>query len=251
MERELKKLQLDRSDDEEESASDGRDSSSDDEKDIRKSRGKLKSGKSSKPTSPVVNPQLWPHSELNTSFITKSVSFETLTLDEFVAGYSSILQSLDPSTKEFKARLAHLNSLMYLCGRYEWRAVLDFHGAVLLDIERGRGNWGDSFSYLESRTLHGNLKSSDARNFSEGVPSPAQGRFQSGVFYCKDYILGKCRYKKDHFGVIGRGSEQKWLRHICASCWVRSQALKQHTDLSPACPFFASKSASVDSLVPA
>jgi len=36
--------------------------------------------------------------------------------------------------------------------------VLSFHGAVLLEIERGLLRWGDSFLNLKSRTLYGHLK---------------------------------------------------------------------------------------------
>ena len=65
------------------------------------SRGKLRSGRSATPTSRVVRPQLWPHSELNTSFVSKSVSYDTLRLDEFVAGYATILQTLDSFSRQF------------------------------------------------------------------------------------------------------------------------------------------------------
>ena len=49
---------------------------------------------------------------------------------------------------------------MYFAQQYEWHAVLSFHGAVLLEIERGTLVWGDSFIHLESRTLYSHLKSS-------------------------------------------------------------------------------------------
>ena len=47
---------------------------------------------------------------------------------------------------------------MYFSQLYEWQAVLSFHGAVLLEIERGLLQWGDSFLPLESRTSYGHLK---------------------------------------------------------------------------------------------
>ena len=198
-------------------------------------KGNLKSGRSATPSCRVVCPQLWPHSELNTAFVSKAISYETLQLDEFVAGYATILQTLQPASKEFQYRLEHLISLMYLCGQYEWKAVLDFHGAVLLDIERGRIRWGDSFSYLEARTLHGKLKAL-SRGPSQGVYGAAP-KGQGSIFYCREFNLGKCASKRDHSGRIGKGSDEKWLRHICSACWLKSSSLQGHPENSSACPF--------------
>ncbi|EDO31225.1 predicted protein [Nematostella vectensis] len=78
---------------------------------------------------------------------------------EFVAGYAQILQLREISSFERAERHKHLVTLMYHAQLYEWETVLAFHGAVLLEIERGLLKWGDSFSHLESRTLHGQLLS--------------------------------------------------------------------------------------------
>ena len=50
-------------------------------------------------------------------------------------------------------RTEHLGALMYLASICEWLAVRSFHEAVLLEIERGQLNWGDSFLHLENLTL--------------------------------------------------------------------------------------------------
>ena len=243
VDRELAKLQLWEKDDESDSApsSDERSQITSDEDHERTSRTKsrmmtkttkkgMKSGRAAKPSSVVLFPQLWPHSELNTSFVDATITYDNLSIDEFVAGYSTILRSCKPESREFKARLEHLISLMYLAGRYEWKAVLSFHGAVLLDIERGRACWGDNFSYLEARTLHGYLKdirsNPDTSNVSKGG---------ANVFFCREYQKGKCRSSRDHSGVI-RG-ETKFLRHICAACWLKTRSQHSHPETSQDCPF--------------
>ena len=55
-------------------------------------KGKLISGRSLTPTSKVINPQMWPHSELNLSFVASSKTYDDLQVDEFVAGYATILR---------------------------------------------------------------------------------------------------------------------------------------------------------------
>ena len=51
----------------------------------RSTRGKLclKSGKTTKLTSRVVVPQLWPHSQLSLAYVPKDKGYDELTLTEF------------------------------------------------------------------------------------------------------------------------------------------------------------------------
>ena len=111
--------------DESTSSEDSDDDSSSTERSSRKERGKrhLKSGKTAKIATRVVRRQLWPHSELSMSYVYKNVSYDELTLEEFVAGYSAILLLPQVSTHERKHRTEHLGALMYLASIYEWTAV--------------------------------------------------------------------------------------------------------------------------------
>ena len=74
------------------------DSSSDEDNDgkdhLPVSRGRrhtLKSGRDRKLTSRVLSPQLWPHSHLSLSYISKDKKYDDLSLTEFAAGYAAIL----------------------------------------------------------------------------------------------------------------------------------------------------------------
>ncbi|KAL9965660.1 hypothetical protein ACROYT_G029497 [Oculina patagonica] len=155
----------------------------------RRSTGKsLRSGKTVKPTSKVVRPQLWPHSELNLAACSKDVTYDKLTIEEFVAGYATILHSRKLSTAEKIAREEHLIHLMYLAMTYEWHAVLAYHGAVLLEIERGHAAWGDSFHHLDARILQGHFKSPGA-SVRQSAPQSAP-KDSRPVLFCRDYQRG-------------------------------------------------------------
>ena len=135
--------------------------------------------------------------------------------------------SPDLSEVERSSRLKHLVSLMYFPQLYEWQAVLSFHGAVLLEIERGLLQQGDSFLLLESRTLYGHLKAtkpSASASSSANVP----------ILFCRDYQRQTCTFEQDHYGLL-RG-ERKWLRHICANCWVKGRTQALHPEGSKECP---------------
>ena len=97
--------------------------SSSTERSSRKKRGKRnsKSGKTAKIATRVVRRQLWPHSELSMGYVSKNVSYDELTLEEFVAAYSAILLLPQVSSHERRHRTEHLGALMYLASIYEWR----------------------------------------------------------------------------------------------------------------------------------
>ena len=80
--------QLDVEDDSSSDGTDGQDEDFNDSKRAsRRSTGKsLRSGKTVKPTSKVVRPQLWPHSKLNFAACSNDVTYDQLSIEEFVAG---------------------------------------------------------------------------------------------------------------------------------------------------------------------
>lgn len=214
--------------DESTSSEESDDDSSSTERSSRKKRGKrnLKSGKTAKIATRVVR-QLWPHSELSMGYVSKNVSYDELTLEEFVAGYSAILLLPQVSSHERKHRTEHLGALMYLASIYEWPAVRSFHAAVLSEIERGRLNWEDSFLHLENRTLAGlHKKTKDQKR-----PAPSSS---NAVLFCRDYQKGSCSHSKDHYAMLK--GEKKWLCHICAACWVKDKAKRMHSEYADDCP---------------
>ena len=198
----------------------------------RSKRGKkLRSGKTAKLTSRVVHLQIWPHSELSLSYVCKEVSYDTLTLAEFAAGYASILRLPGVSAAERSARIDHFANLMYLATQFPWPLVRSLHAAVLFEIECGRLRWGDSFSHLEARLLHGSTNQS--RSFTAATT-------RSVVQFCRAYQTGKCSSSKDHYGLIR--NERKWVQHICAKCWLAKQEAQRHWENSAECPLNSSLS---------
>lgn len=193
----------------------------------RGSRGKprLKSGKATKLTSRVVFTQLWPHSQLSLTYVSKDKGYDELTIAEFSAGYTSILKLPSISDSERNARLDHFIRLMYLLMQFTWPAVREFHATVLLEIECCRAQWGDSFSDLETRLF---------RKSSRSTGTVHASRSGAPVLFCQDFQHGKCGHSKDHYGTIR--NETKWLQHNCAKCWAVSCVIAKHSEYSADCP---------------
>ena len=217
-----------------------RSSSSDEERRVKKKEKKedkeKKSGKESKLTSDVHFPQTWPHSTLKFHFVGKEKKYDDLTLAEFCAGSMSILLKTSRSS-ERKARIQHLEELMYLATHKSWKSVLNYHGACLLEIERGNLKWGDNF---QLQGLHSTIFNAVGQN---PPPRHSSGK-QSGptnqtggnerICFCKGYQKGNCSYTRDHYGYL-MGANQL-LRHICAKCWLALKKQSPHPENSDECP---------------
>ena len=207
----------------------------------RSKKKKKKSGKDLKITSSVKNPQKWPHAYLAQHFVSKNKKFEELSVAEFCAGYATILKK--SSRKKQKHRISHLEDLMYLATRYQWRSVLNYHAAVLVEIERGNASWGDSFETLKSTTLISNpitsqrngTKINRDRQHENNDPSTSK-ESGSRVLFCRNFQRGTCSHTNDHQGWYD-GRDQL-LRHICANCWLVSKKMASHPEHSESCPYF-------------
>ena len=205
-----------------------------------KSCGKKKSGKSKRLTSYVKFPQKWPHSALSLHFVNKEKKYEELSISEFCAGYATILEVCSDRTRAH--RTAHLKELMYLATKYQWRCVLNYHAAVLLEIERGHLRWGDSFRILQNTTLaggflhqklSGSVGSARANGGSSMNSGPSSGK-DEGTLFCRGYQRGTCKQARDHYGWFN--GENRLLKHICAKCWLTSRSVANHPETDDSCP---------------
>lgn len=106
---------------------------------------------------------------------------------------------------------------MYLASVYEWPAIRSFHAAVLLEIERGRLNWGDSFLHLENRTLAGLHK----KTKEQTCPTPSNSRRVCALTL---KIIMPCL----------EGTRNGCV--IFAACWVKDKVKWVHSEYSDDCP---------------
>ena len=200
-----------------------------------------KSGKSKHVTSSVKFTEKWPQAFLGSHLASKKKEYEDLSLAEFVAGYSAILEECSPKKKDH--RIKHLKDLMYLATKFHWRVVLQFHAACLLEIERGNLRWGDSFQDLQYATLAGG--SFTSRNVSlphpsgvgsQNIQQQKQTVDERGgrILFCKAFQYGFCSHSTDHQGLYK--GENCLLKHICANCWLNSKKINVHPENSESCP---------------
>ena len=198
-----------------------------------------RSGKSKSITSHVLYPQECPHSHLALHFVNKKKDYEDLSLAEFCAGYSAILEFAKGDERKF--RITHLKELMFLATKFTWKAILNYHGACLMEIERGHLRWGDSFLVLQSTTLagssliHNNNSNGSYSGKSSGSLGASGSQTKSDVLFCNKYQKGICLQPRDHYGFFY--GENRMLKHICARCWLKGKKIENHPETADECAY--------------
>ena len=209
-----------------------------------KSRKKqLKSGKLLKATSHVKRQEAWPHVFLSRAQpgVTEK-KYDELTIPEFVSGFVSILALRKISNEEKQARLLHLGDLMNLATVYQWEAVLEFHGACLLALERDTIRWGESFARLENISIAGRFLLRPAKSSASRGKPQAGGPSIDGPIYCAAYNRGLCSHAKTHEGAYRNRSVT--LLHVCSDCLRVNNQQAQHVSGANNCPLVTDSSAS-------
>ena len=137
----------------------------------------------------------------------------------------------------YPAHRGWTKALMYLATKYQWRYVLNYHAACLMEIERGHLKWGDSFQMLQCTTLAGGIllqPSNQNRGGASGSRSAGQFGKEGGTVFCRFYQRGTCSHTDDHQGLFN--GETRLLRHICAKCWLSGKKIEVHPESSVDCP---------------
>ena len=214
-----------------------------------KTEEKKKSGKEKRLTSYVKYPQEWPHSHLKFHFVAKDKKYDELSLAEFCAGYLTILKLEMSKKSQVKARIDHLEELMYHATTKPWKNILNYHAACLLEIERGNLSWGDNFQLhgLHNTTLNWNSGISNFGNSNSRGSGQSYGGKQYGasnssatsedrVYFCRNFQHGECTFGRDHYGQLK--GETRLLQHICAKCWLTVRKKLPHSQQSESCPLF-------------
>ena len=106
----------------------------------RKKAKVLKSGKTRTADSTVVKRITWTH-ELVYTLRGEPVTYELISLPQFVTGYLSVLDTVKSGERHIM--LKHPKELMADASTYRWEAMRAYHGVWLQQLENGRAEWHD------------------------------------------------------------------------------------------------------------
>ena len=167
----------------------------------QRKRGK-RSGAARTVKDSVVNDIDWPHFHIYTQPGDEAMTFERLSIPEFVYGYLHMVDQ--PEAKlDRQVMWDLLKEMMEDATEYPWPNIRNFFWVVGSHVENDRMKWADRDSIQKLRVKHAQKH--------EIVPvKPAANAGQAiKLRPCTPYQQGQCTEKGDHTG----------LRHICAFCY--------------------------------
>ena len=163
------------------------------------------------------------------------VKYRSLDLRLLVAGELNVIsECVDDSERDARTQL--LGDIVFNSAHYQWPALLKFHAAVLMEIQHGRMEWGDSYSRLEQQLLMP-YPLSKVKPERKGLGKTREGgrkAFEGRAVYCSNYQSNNCRHNETHQGQFF--NEVTTLHHICATC-LKHDEKKSHPASSPDCPY--------------
>ncbi|CAG2185053.1 unnamed protein product [Mytilus edulis] len=128
-----------------------------------------------------------------------------------------------------------LKKIAYYTELYEWKGLKKMYAHIIRQIENGLADWSKDFSEIETPILikyvKSDVKSKKSIQYGENKKPVKK---EETVFYCSHFQRKKCVNKDSHYGKI-RGVD-KYLQHICATCWREDNRKAYHPESSEICP---------------
>ncbi len=208
----------------------------------RQSRG-LKSGQVAKVCHSVKKRLMWPHTRLQYSHASEDLKYNQLDFPLLVAGEIACVLSPEIEEEEKVGRLELLLATAYHAKAFEWDACRNFHMTCLLEVERGDRSWENKEGLwrVEANTLYRfPLRSEKRFQSSQGSSAPSySGKTTSSStgpkkWFCGPFQRGECNHKGAHDANIK--GQRRTVEHFCASCFLKSRAIRSHPESSKDCP---------------
>ena len=155
----------------------------------------------------------WPHFHIYTAPGAEPMTFERLTVPEFVYGFQHMVDQPD-SRLDRRVMWDILKGLMEDASEYPWHNVKNFFWVVGSHVENGRLEWADTVPIQQLRVKH--AQKHDPPVKKQSTPAASSEKLR----YCGPYQRGNCQEKADHAG----------LKHICAYCYRVKSAQFPHPE---------------------
>lgn len=180
--------------------------------------------------------QEWPHKNLDMEYSSQGINFKDLSMPQFVAGEINIIKNSDEEG-ERKGRLDFLKALMYeaiACKKLPWSVILDCYSGWLLEVERGRQNWGDDFS-----SMIGGIVRRASYDLLMNTKSTSLRDGHKFLWYCSEFNRGACDLESPHMSTTSVRGMVREVVHMCATCYTAKKVERHHSERSSECPLRA------------
>ena len=190
-------------------------------------RGKSnRSGILDKATSNILHKEVWPQNNLLEDWADEYLSFNQMQFEHHVAGEARTIE-LCTKPAQILGRLRLLRRVAYAKLRgYEWPLIRKMYAAILTSIEARENTWESSFDRFEN-ILYRRTGHSTRNNKDKEVKK----------WFFRDYNRPEgCQRSSPHKAPVGAAGIIRTVVHICAACYMKNKAEKNHPEGHETCP---------------
>ena len=160
----------------------------------------------------VKNKVLWPHEAILGGFNRQRVTYDQLSLTQWVQGFcKNILE--EKSSHRRDTMVSYLGDLMEDATDFTWQGAKAAHAVLMCEMERGSVKWEDTDRIDRIRRAHAQ-KHAPARGGWAKLSDPGKK-----PWFCKNFQSGNCTHSRDH------EFNGKLQKHICAFCLMGGKQL--------------------------
>ena len=157
----------------------------------------------------------WPHNYVLGGSKKSRVSYDALTLSQWIGGFSQIIRE-ETCTDTRNHMLEYLTDLMEDSHDFGWQAAKGSHAVLLCRMEDGKVAWHETSKIDRIRRAHAQRMTTGQSQSFQNKKSERKDK----AVPCKFYQRDTCSHTKDH-----DTSGQLYL-HVCSYCHSQGKSLK-------------------------
>ena len=175
-------------------------------------KGKFKSQRGGSETVWVKKEVAWPHNHVLGGSSKNRVSYDTLTVSQWVSGFATIIRDeKDLNTKN--KMLEYLSEIMEDSHDFGWAAAKGSHAVLLCKMEEGRITWDETHKINRVRRAYAHRSTSSHQNTQSNKKSANKDHSMP----CRYFQKNSCSHKGDH------ESGGRLYLHICSYCHAQGK----------------------------
>ena len=196
---------------------------------------KVKSGMLDRATANIFHKEVWPQRNLLEDWADKDIEFKHLQFEHHIAGEVRTIETCTEPA-QILGRLRLLRRMAYAKLRgYDWPVIRKMYAAIVRSIEAKEYTWSDNFDRFET-ILYRRPATAPRSNYRA---EPVRDKDQQKKWFCRDWNRQEgCSKQAPHRAWFGSGSNAvpRTVQHICAACYMKERAARDHPETSEACP---------------
>ena len=187
-----------------------------------------------KATANIVHKEVWPQKNLLEDWADEDIEFKHLQFEHHIAGEVRTIETCTEPA-QILGRLRLLRRMAYAKLRgYDWPIIRKMYAAIVRSIEAKEYTWSDNFDRFETILYRRQqMQNRQPRDMGRAAPESQK------KWFCRDWNKTEgCSKQSPHKAWFGSGQNaiSRSVLHICAACYMKERAARDHPEYHDSCP---------------